>query len=318
MKRRDFIKKTGQAAALAAVTGGTGLLFHNRQVNATEKLVSKSANFEIAADKNFPKMVLAKNTDHTAALNAALDAVGGIKRFVSKGQKVTIKPNIGSDRTPEQAANTNPVLVGEMVKLCLAAGVSQVIVTDIPCNEARRTFLRSGIREAVEKAGGTIILPDEKDYIRMDVKGKFVGERWVLKHFIETDRLINMPIVKHHGMSLCTIGMKNFYGLLGDNRGQMHQQIDQSIVDLASFCRPTLVVVDATRVLLRNGPTGGSLSDVAIHDSVICATDQVAADSRGCEFLGLSADKVGFIPLAEKTGLGMADYKNAGYKEIAA
>jgi uncharacterized protein (DUF362 family) len=318
MKRRDFIKKTGQAAALAVATGGTGLLFHNRQVNATEKLVSKSANFEIAADKNFPKIVLAKNTDHTAALNAALDAVGGIKRFVSKGQKVTIKPNIGWDRTPEQAANTNPILVGEMVKLCLAAGASQVIVTDIPCNEARRTFLRSGIREAVEKAGGTIILPDEKDYIRMDVRGKFVGERWVLKHIIETDRLINMPIVKHHGMSLCTIGMKNFYGLLGDNRGQMHQQIDQSIVDLASFCRPTLVVVDATRVLLRNGPTGGSLHDVAIHDSVICATDQVAADSRGCEFLGLSADKVGFIPLAEKTGLGMADYKNAGYKEIAA
>ena len=318
MKRRDFIKKTGQAAALAAVTGGTGLLFHNRQVDATEKLVSKSANFEIAADKNFPKIVLAKNKDHAAALNAALDGIGGIKRFVGKGNRVTIKPNIGWDRTPEQAANTNPVLVGEMVRLCLAAGAAEVIVTDIPCNEARRTFLRSGIREAVEKAGGTIILPDEKDYLRMDVKGKFVGERWVLKHFIDTDRLINMPIVKHHGMSLCTIGMKNFYGLLGDNRGQMHQQIDQSIVDLASFCRPTLVVVDATRVLLRNGPTGGSLNDVAIHDSVICATDQVAADSRGCEFLGLTADRVGFIPLAEKTGLGLADYRGAGYKEIAA
>ena len=318
MKRRDFMKKTGQAAALAAVTGGTGLLFHNRQINATEKLVSKSANFEVAADKNFPKIVLAKNKDHAAALNAALDALGGIKRFVSKGNRVTIKPNIGWDRTPEQAANTNPALVGEMVKLCLAAGAAQVIVTDIPCNEARRTFLRSGIREAVEKAGGTVILPDEKDYIRLDVNGKFVGERWVLKHFIETDRLINMPIVKHHGMSLCTIGMKNFYGLLGDNRGQMHQQIDQSIVDLASFCRPTLIVVDATRVLLRNGPTGGSLNDVAIHDSVICATDQVAADSRGCEFLGLTADQVGFIPLAEKTGLGLADYHAVGYKEIAA
>jgi len=137
-----------------------------------------------------------------------------------------------------------------------------------------------------------------------------------LKYFVATDRLINMPIVKHHSLCACTLGMKNFYGILGGRRNQLHQQIDRSIVDLAGFCRPTLTVVDATRVLLRGGPQGGSLDDVAVENTVICATDQVAADSRAVEFLGLKAEDIGHIVLAEKAGLGNINYRLSGYKEI--
>jgi uncharacterized protein (DUF362 family) len=135
---------------------------------------------------------------------------------------------------------------------------------------------------------------------------------------VDTDRLINMPIVKQHSLSRCTIAMKNFFGLLGGRRNQLHQEIDQSIVDLAAFIRPTLTVVDATRVLVRNGPQGGSLDDVSIQNTVMCATDQVAADARGAEFLGLTADRVGHIVLAQRSGLGMLDYRAAGYSEILA
>jgi uncharacterized protein (DUF362 family) len=137
----------------------------------------------------------------------------------------------------------------------------------------------------------------------------------VLKHFVETDRLINMPIVKQHSLTSCTISMKNLYGILGGRRNQLHQEIDQSIVDLASFSRPTLTVVDATRVLMRGGPQGGSLDDVNIEHTVLCATDQVAADARAAEFLGLDAARVGHIVLAEKAGLGTIDYRSVGYKE---
>ena len=125
-----------------------------------------------------------------------------------------------------------------------------------------------------------------------------------------------MPIVKNHSLSVCTIGMKNFYGILGGRRSQLHQHIDQSIVDLACFCRPTLVVVDATRVMFRGGPTGGSLDNVAVKNCVICATDQVAADARGAEFLGIDPSRVGHIMLAYKNGLGKIDYHAAQYKEI--
>jgi uncharacterized protein (DUF362 family) len=316
MHRRDFLIRTGQAVALAAVTGGTGLLFHNREIGGYHPIVAVRPQFQIDADSALPAVTLAKNTDHITALHQSLDAIGGIRRFINAGERVTIKPNIGWDRLPEQAANTNPLLVSEMVRLCLEAGAAEVVVTDMSCNEPRRCFLRSGIRDAAEKAGGKVILPTEDDFVQVNLDGQVLTTWPVLKYFIQTDKLINMPIVKQHSLSQCTIAMKNLYGILGGPRYQLHQQIDQSIVDLARFCAPSLTVVDATRVLLRNGPTGGSLDDVAAENAVMCATDQVAADARGAEFLGLQAHRVGHIRLAEKSGLGTMDYRAAGYKEI--
>jgi len=318
MKRRDFIKKTGQALGLAALTGGTGLIFHNRESVAFQQLATQATAFTVPVDSSLPKLTLCKNEDHIAALHSVLDAIGGIKRFIKPGEKVTIKPNVGWDRTPEQGANTNPVLVGEMVRLCREAGASEVIVTDISCNYGPRCFLRSGIQAAAEEAGAKVIIPSDEDYVKVDLGGQLLTVWPVLKYFVETDRLINMPIVKTHSLSRCTIAMKNLYGILGGRRNQLHQQIDQSIVDLARYCAPTLVVVDATRVMMRGGPTGGSLDDVSIENTVMCATDQVAADSRGCEFLGMEGPKVSHIVLANKSGLGEIDYKAAGYKEIAA
>ncbi len=316
MDRRDFLKRSGKALALAAVAGSTGVLFHNRKAVAYQPPVNKTTGFAVPADKSLPQLTLAKNSDPAAALHASLDAIGGIKRFVKPGERVTIKPNIGWDRTPEQAANTNPILVGEMVRMCLAAGAASVIVTDISCNDPRRCFIRSGIKEEAEKAGAKVYLPQEQDYVKVDLKGKMLNEWPVLKYFIQTDRLINMPIPKQHSLSVCTVGMKNFYGILGGPRHQLHQQIDQSIVDLVTFCPPTLTVVDATHVLLRNGPTGGSLEDVAKPDCVLCATDIVAADARSSEFLGFQPEKVSHFVLAEKSGLGKIDYRSVGYKEI--
>ncbi len=316
MERRDFIKKTGKALALAAITGGTGFAFHNFDTAHYSVPAVKKTSFSIAPDSSFPQIALAENVDHAAALNRALDALGGIKRFVKPGERVTIKPNVGWDRAPSQAADTNPVLVGEMVRLCFAAGASSVIVSDISCNDPRRCFLRSGIREAAERAGANVILPTDEDFITIDLKGEILTAWPVLKYFVDTDRLINMPIVKQHSLSSCTIAMKNLYGILGGPRNRLHQSIDQSIVDLAVFCPPTLTVVDATRVLMRGGPQGGSLNDVAIQNSVICATDQVAADARASEFLGLKPENVGHIALAAKSGLGQIDYRAAGYKEL--
>jgi uncharacterized protein (DUF362 family) len=273
-------------------------------------------NFEVSADINFPKVTLARAEDPIVALNQSLDAIGGIRRFIKPGETVTVKPNVGWDRSPEQAANTNPILVAEMTRLCLKAGAASVIVTDVSCNDPRRCFLRSGIKKAVEDVGGKVILPTEDDYVKVRMSQKFLSEWLVLKHFIYTDKLINMPIVKHHSLTECTIGMKNLYGILGGSRNQLHQEIDQSIVDLAIFSAPTLTVIDATRVLLRGGPQGGSLDYVGIENSVICATDQVAADARASEFIGLKPENVGHIVLADKSGVGSLDYVRTGYKEI--
>lgn len=316
MERREFLRKTAPAVALAAVTGSTGVAFHNREPSRRRNLLVKSASFEVPSDPAYPVLTSAMNPDPAAALNAALDGLGGIGRFVKTGERVVVKPNVGWDRTPEQGANTNPALVSEMVRLCLGAGAAQVMVTDVSCNDPRRSFLRSRIREAAESAGAQVRLPAEEDYGEIDLGGVVLQNWTVLKHFVEADRFINMPVIKHHNLTLCTIGMKNLYGILGGRRNRLHQEIDQSIVDLASFVRPTLTVVDGTRVLFRSGPQGGSLDDVSIENTVICSTDQVAADARGAEFLGLNPDRVGHIVLADRSAVGTLDYQAAGYKEI--
>jgi uncharacterized protein (DUF362 family) len=293
MERRDFLKRTGPALALAAASGSVGLVFHNRETTRRRTVFAKTASFEVPPDPALPILTSATNTDPVTALNAALDGVGGMARFVHTGETVVVKPNVGWDRTPAQGANTHPALVSETVRLCLAAGASRVTVADVSCNDPRRSFIRSGIREAGEAAGARVVF------------------------FLDADRLINIPVVKQHSLTRCTVGMKNLYGILGGRRNRLHQEIDQSIVDLAAFVRPTLTVVDATRVLFRGGPQGGSLDDVSIENTVMCSTDQVAADSRAVEFLGLTGRQVGHVALAAEAGLGSLDYRAAGYREIA-
>lgn len=316
MRRREFLAKTGRAVALAAVAGETGFIDVGCQSGGFRRAGVAKPEFKVATDSRIPALALARNDDHSRALEAALDAIGGIRRFVKKGEKVLLKPNAAWDRVPEQAVNTNPVLIGEMVRQCKLAGASDVMVTDYGSRNPRRTFSRSGILSAVEKNGGRILFLDDGDFLVDDLEGRFITDWPVLKYTFEVDRFINMPIAKHHGLVFGTASMKNFFGAIGGIRDPLHDQIDQAIVDLAAYFKPTLTVVDATRVLTRSGPQGGSFDDVKICDSVICSTDQVAADSRASEFLGLSGDKISHVVLAAEQGLGRIDYRKAGYKEL--
>jgi uncharacterized protein (DUF362 family) len=308
--------KAGQAAALAAMAGDVVLINSGCQSGGKRKAIVNKPDFEVPADPRFPTVTLARNGDHARALESALDAIGGIRRFVKKGEKVLLKPNVAFDRIPEQAVNTNPVLVGEMVRQCRMAGASEILVTDNGPNNPVKTFSRCGLKQAVEQNGGKVLYLTAGDFVKDDFKGKFIADWLVLKYTFEVDRLINMPIAKHHGLVYGTASMKNFFGAIGGVRDRLHDQIDQAIVDLAAYFRPTLTVVDATRVLMRAGPQGGSFDDVVKHDSVICSTDQVAADARACEFLGLTAEEIKHVVLATEQGLGRIDYRKAGYKEI--
>ena len=305
IKRREFLKLTGKAALLGAFLGGGELLLSKNNYKPYQPPAKNlSGKKNITLDSAFPDLVSVKSANHAGAAVAAIGFIGGIGRFISKGDIVTIKPNIGWDRSPELAANTNPDLVKAIALQCLNAGAKKVIVTDVSCNDPRECFPRSGIRAILKDTGVDVILPEDRDFINADLKGEILSVWPVLKYFLETDKLINMPIVKHHSLTHITCTMKNWFGVLGGARNRLHQKIDLSIADLADFFRPTLVVVDATRVLVRNGPVGGNPSDVEIHDTVIVSTDQVAADSYACRFLNLDPENVGHITTAEKRGLG--------------
>lgn len=310
IQRRDFINITGKATLLTAVFGGGAyLLSQNEYAPPRKTTLGYDADRSVTPDNVFPDLAAVRSVDHGRATVTAIGLLGGIERFISRGDVVTIKPNVGWDRTAEQGANTSPALVEAVIGQCLEAGARRVVVADIPCNEARLTFARSGIKKAAERAGATVVMPQQHLFVRVDLGGEILGEWPVLRPFLETDKLINMPVVKHHGLCRATITMKNWYGVLGGPRNRLHQRIDTSIADLSNYFRPTLIIVDATRVMIRNGPVGGSLSDVDIRNTVIASTDQVAADSYSCRFLGLNPEDLGYLVEGSKRGLGkIVDY----------
>lgn len=317
MDRRGFIKRMAAAGGVIAGAGMLGSIFYsNNPVRRNKEKIFTFKNYRITEDAQYPSFVAIKGKDSGKCLSAALDKLGGITRFINKGEKVLIKPNVGWDRQPEQAANTNPELVAAMVRQCLDAGASEVWVTDVSINDPYRSFFRSGIEAGVRNAGGKVKYNAEQDFVETDLKGEILKTWPVSRFYHEVDRVINMPVVKHHSLSKASIAMKNWYGILGGRRNRLHQDIHTSIVDLTSAVRPTLTVVDATRVLFQNGPTGGNLSDVSIRDTVIAGTDEVALDSYSLRYLNLAVEDVPYLGMAVKRGLGVADWRTLNYIEL--
>ena len=319
--RRDFLKRIGAAGAVLGGAALVGVARWDRgapggPAGPRGERISRDYRVTEAAPDVADLAVAQNDTDAASLVRKAIGAMGGMKRFVSRGDVVVVKPNIGWDRTPLQAANTNPLVVAEVVRLALDAGAKRVIVTDASCNEPNRCFTRSGIWKAAYDAGAEVVLPAPHLFRTMRLKGELLDEWPVLSTLVQADRLINVPIAKHHNLSRYTGAMKNWYGSLGGRRNRLHQKIDLSIADLATFLQPTLTVIDATRVLLRNGPQGGNVADAADRHTVIASIDQVAADARACSLIGQDPAGVAYLALGEARGLGTVRWDRLRTREV--
>ena len=313
--RRGFLETTGKALGGIAVVSATGVYFHNRDPRGGTPSSAQVRNFTVPDDGTSPEVVLARGSDPAELADRVLAALGGVERFIARGDRVAIKPNIGWERFPEQAANTNPWLVARVVERCLEAGAAEVVVTDVSCNDAQRAFQKSGIGDAAHEAGARVVLPQPHHFEEMEIGGT-VLHRWeIYQPLVQANKVINMAIVKHHSLTHMTAGMKNWYGILGGSRNLLHQSIHQSIFDLANFIRPTLTILDGIRVLVRNGPQGGSYDDVEDRNVVIAGTDQVACDALGATLLGLDGRDLPYLVLADGV-IGHIDANRVRYREI--
>ena len=284
MKRRDFLK-----------TAAIGSLL----VQAPSRL--------IAQDNGFPDLAVIQGENPAQITKEALSAMGGIKRFIAKDDVVIIKPNIGWDRRPEQAACTNPDVVKALVELCIEADAKQVIVMDNTINPARRTYARSGIASAAKEAGARVPYVNPHHLKKMALNGEWFKEWEVYTDFVEADKLINVPIAKTHSLSRLTMGMKNWLGAVGGPRNQLHQGLDYAMIDLARFFKPALTVLDAYRILVRNGPQGGRLSDAQLHKTVVAGVDYVAVDAMGATFFDIKPEELPYLQLASEREIGRID-----------
>jgi len=294
LSRKDFLKLVGAATAGAAILGGAGLDLDDAE----------------AAYPYYLTVAKGGNNDAAACTRAAIRGLGGMGRFVKSGQTVIIKPNICTPyRSPAYAATTNPVVVGTLVKMCKAAGARSVRVMDMPISGQsveKAAWAKSGIKAAVVAAGGTMadmVATRYKAYSIPAHANRAISSWYVYRDVMECDVLINVPIAKVHGITKLTLGCKNLLGV-ARNPSALHSGIGQKVADLTSLIRPNLTVIDAIRILVANGPTGGSLSDVRRKNTIIASKDPIAADSRATHLFGLYGSDIGYIRAGAAIGLG--------------
>lgn len=305
--RREFLKKT-------AMTGGA---------LALAPLVSASAQNAAPADMCIARFAEVDTNSAEAVKNMAIKLteqvianIGGMGRFVKKGDVVWVKPNMAWNRTPELAANTNPDVVATLVRLCLEAGAKTVKVGDNPCHKANESYVASGIEVAAKAAGAEVVYLDKSRFKEIPIGGKRLEKWLVYPEIAEADFVLNVPVAKHHSLSKATLCMKNYMGIVGEPRGQWHQDMPTCLCDITAFMKPTMCVLDAVRILTGNGPTGGDLADVKFMKTIAAGTDIVALDAFGAELLGHSPSDIETVAAAQAAGLGKMDYHSLSLKEV--
>ena len=244
-------------------------------------------------------------------------AAGGMQQFIARGDVVVIKPNISWARAPHLAATTNPEVLKAVIELCQEAGAKKVRIVDHTIHGAQRCFAVTGAGQVAKETGADLVFPRSSLMRDMNLNGNRLSQWPVFTPIVEADKLINLPIAKVHGLSGLTLGMKNWIGAVGGRRYALHQDIHQTIVDLAQFFKPHVTLIDAIHSMIQNGPSGGSASDVARTNRLILSNDPVAADSRAATLFDTGPGDVGFIRLGKKWGLGVYDNEIPSQVEVA-
>jgi len=316
ISRKEFLKRSSYiaiGASLAPWAANIACSGKPAEAETSKTVVNTGA----AEEGEVLDMCVAKNADPYNLARKAVNGLGGMGEFVSQGDKVALVPNIGWARTPEQGANTNPGVVKALIEMCFEAGAKQVTVFCNPCVNPKVSYQTSGIGAAAQEAGAYILyLSGEQDYSEVAFPDAVWSKKnFVAKALLEADVFINAPIAKTHGTSKLTMIQKNLMGVV-TNRGVLHQNIHRELVALQKVLPARLYVLDCSRIMIRNGPTGGSLDDVVKMDQCVAGRDPIAIESYGASLFDMDPLSIGFIKLAYEAGLGKITKSNSQYKII--
>lgn len=323
VNRRQFIRRLLETGAAIVGAVGIGFLFRDRRTGKeyfkelAEAHAHRVPKYDVEFTPSDVQVAIVHSSSPSKAVRAAFDALGGAKRFIRSGDIVLIKPNVAFDRPPALCATTNPETLREVILVCFEAGASEVIVADNPINDPEGCFTKTGIKNAALSAGAKIVYPKPGAFEIVEVGGEKI-KSWLAFYepLKRATKVIGVAPVKDHNLSSASLCMKNWYGFLGGPRNRLHQHIHCAIADLAGWITPTLVILDGIRVLMRNGPTGGSLSDVAIKNTLIAGVDQVAVDAVGYTLLGRNPSNLQYLQRAKERGIGNPNWRELNWKEV--
>lgn len=304
MKRREFVTKSigvGLVGAITPMFGGLDAL--------ASQPAPASGSFDLAA---------VRGGEPAQMFDQAMEALGGFKQFIKPGQRVLIKPNIGWDAGPERAANTNPDLVGHMVKASFDAGASDVFVFDHTCDQWDRCYRNSLIEAAVRNNGGTIVPGNnERNYREVSIPGaRILKTTKVHELLLSTDVFINVPVLKHHSSTTVSLAVKNLMGVVWDRRFYHGNNLNQCIADFLAYRKPELNIIDGYRMMTRNGPRGVSVADVADLRALVAGRDIVAVDAAATLMFGAQPGDIGHLRIAEEMGFGTLNLESLSIKRI--
>jgi uncharacterized protein (DUF362 family) len=289
---------TTSGAGDGSGTGSTAANSSSTSSSTSSSGGSTGATLDLAVVKG---EVVEKN------VRTAIALLGGMERFVKKGGKVVVKPNVVTGRPPEYATTTSPELMTAVIKMCWEAGAKEVIVFDRPDAVARAAFETCGLAQAVSDAGAKLIYLSDRNYEKVDIpEGKVLTSWTFVADALTADTLINLALPKQHSFG-ATMTMKNLMGVMGGKRAMMHDNFAQKIVDVNTLFKPTLAILDAYRVLFRNGPTGGSLDDVRLDKTLVAGTNQVSIDAYGTQFFAKKPTDFEWLVEANARGMGEID-----------
>ncbi len=323
MDRRTLFRRIATATGLGAGTGYVSLAPANWPLSLRDNSGHRSQHvpeskaipdFRVAKPDNIHWDVgIGRGGSVPQILRKSLDAIGGLQHYIKPGDIVLIKPNVAFDRSPALGATTNPEILECLINMILVdCRAQEVRVTDNPIESPADCFAKSGVRRATEKAGGRVYLPDTNAFRLLHTPGAKLIEHWWFFHrpFSNVDKVIGIAPVKDHNLCEASMGIKNWYGLLGGTRNQFHQDIHEIVSDLSIMIRPTMTIVDGTHILMKNGPTGGDPSNVLQGDTILSGLDPVAQDAWAFEhLLGRGKNYPAYLAKAEAKGSGKLDYE---------
>lgn len=306
MDRKEFLKSLATAGLTATI------MSHN-------ELALLAQNDQDGT----PDMVAVLGGEPDVMFEKGIAAMGGISRYISKGDRVVLKPNAAWDREPEMAANTNPELMSIIVKACFEGGAKEVLVFDHTCDNWKKSYENSGIEKAVTSAGAKMIPADEEEYYREInfPRGKVLKKAKVHKAILDCDVWFNIPILKVHRGAKMTVAMKNLMGIVWNRQFFHRHDLSQTIADINTLeKKPALNIVDAYRVMKSNGPRGLGEGDVVLTKGLFISNDPVAVDTAATKFLGrvtkMTVEEVNHIACARDLGLGTTDLDSLNIERI--
>lgn len=329
--RRRFLVQAGTVAGLTLGAGWAALAPAGWPLSLRDpdgergkpvepRLRLPEGGFAMSAATGAVQLGIARGEQIVPALRAAIDAIGGLRHFIHRGDTVLIKPNVAFERAARLGATTNPEVLTALIHLVREAGAREIRVADNPIESPESCFVRSGIQRAAIEAGAHVYLPNHSDFALLNVPGATWIEEWPFfwRPFQGVNKVIGVAPVKDHNLCRASMTTKNWYGLLGGRRNQFHQDIHGIISDLALMMRPTFVVLDGSRVMFRSGPTGGSLADVRAGHTLAASTDSLALDAFGWDDLLERKDEElpAYFRQAAARGLGQPDWRSVTRKEV--